>query len=187
MKDYARKNNDRNRVKPKKKSRRRISVVVVALGICIPLAMFLVRIIHSHSDDGNIVQSQPVKITQTSEKPKMTGVAAKHHEAEFDFYTLLPNMKVTNGNNASTKNKSKQATFVLEVATFLQSSDAQHLKTQLGLMGFNAFVQDYRVDHSVRYRVFVGPYNHFSNARVDQKRLRQQHLSSILRRLRTNS
>ena len=92
------------------------------------------------------------KNTTQSPKPKL------------DFYTVLPRIERILPDNpvppqTPTKEKSgEKAWYVLQVASYQSFNDADRLKAQLTINGFNAAVQKITIADKVYYRVRLGPF-----------------------------
>jgi len=85
----------------------------------------------------------------------------------FDFYNMLPKMEVVvpddeldqEPNAAPDSTPSAPATYLLQVGSFRRAEDAERLKAQLALLGFEAKVVSARISaQDTRYRVRSGPY-----------------------------
>ena len=85
----------------------------------------------------------------------------------FDFYNDLPNMEVLVPDEeldrepaaAPAAAAAAEARYLLQVGSFRRAADADRLKAQLALLGFEARVEMARVDGGEqRYRVRSGPY-----------------------------
>jgi cell division protein FtsN len=81
---------------------------------------------------------------------------------DLDFYTILPETESTvtvkEINDADIT--IKQESYFLQVGSFKNESDADNLKAQLALQGFEAIVQTANIpDKGIWHRVRVGPLN----------------------------
>ena len=84
----------------------------------------------------------------------------------FDFYTMLPKMEVVVPDDeldqepvAARGADDRPATYLVQVGSFRKTADADRLKAQLALLGFEAKVVSARISaRDVRYRVRSGPY-----------------------------
>lgn len=81
---------------------------------------------------------------------------------------------VTN-NSASSSNK-----YILQIAALANFKDADTLKAQLTLMGFNVAIKQSDDANKTLNHVEVGPYDSLTDANKAQQALQQQHISSIL-------
>ncbi len=81
-------------------------------------------------------------------------------EDKFDFYTILPKTEstVTEEEIAQTDITTKTENYFLQVGSFKSESDADNLKANLALQGFEAIVQTATIpEQGTWHRVRVGP------------------------------
>ena len=85
----------------------------------------------------------------------------------FDFYNMLPEMEVVVPDDAlddepATVTRSPstvRANYLVQVGSFRRTEDADRLKAQLALLGFESRVVAAKINaHETRYRVRSGPY-----------------------------
>jgi cell division protein FtsN len=111
---------------------------------------------------------------------------------KFDFYTVLPQTKpeVSINNITSTHipppNNSTSANnkYLLQVAAVKAFTDADKLKAQLILQGFDVSIQKIKIGDTVWHRVNVGPFNTLGLAQTNQANLRKLNINSILLKIR---
>jgi len=100
-----------------------------------------------------------------------TPPASKPEKPRYDFFTVLPEMEVvvpeqelkriakpspeTTNNGVFTGN---QDSYVLQVGSFQNVSDAEQMKARLALMGSAATVQTVTVNGQTWHRVRIGPF-----------------------------
>ncbi|MCK4869760.1 MAG: SPOR domain-containing protein, partial [Gammaproteobacteria bacterium] len=94
---------------------------------------------------------------------------------KFDFYTILPNEKI----KVMPVPKSG-VQYVLQIAVVKKFAEADRLKAELALLGFDAFVTKVKSRGGEINRVLVGPYFSKKAAVIDQRRLMQNQIKSIL-------
>ena len=70
--------------------------------------------------------------------------------------------------------------YLLQVASVRDYGQADAMKAQLILLGFNVAIQKITVGSTVWHRVTVGPYNSLTKAQIDQKSLRKNHFNSVV-------
>ena len=148
-------------------------------------------------------KEQPSKIVsnKTPIKPKE---ASKQNTPQFDFYTVSPNQKtpvktsqqtpVTTKATSSksipapvTTNKTtkkpvttKPINYTLQAASTKSFAEADSLKAQLILLGYNVKIKKIKVGSATWNRVDVGPYTSLSAAQAAQASLKKQQINSIL-------
>jgi cell division protein FtsN len=126
----------------------------------------------------NVTNEQPTQ-HQQSQRP------------QFEFYTILPSLVVDGDTPAqeakldlpkptdnSIQEPAKQ--YYVQVASLRKRSDAESLRAQLALLGFEAKITPSQLDSVTWNRVFVGPYSSQSLATKVQSDLKQQGLQAII-------
>ena len=103
-------------------------------------------------------QGKPAAAPRSAEVPPSP-------KPRFDFYTMLPKMEVVVPDDeldqepAAPASNAQPATYLVQVGSFRKAADADRLKAQLALLGFEARVASARISsHDTRYRVRSGPY-----------------------------
>lgn len=93
--------------------------------------------------------------------------------------TDLPKQPI---NPLTTEAKEKTAPYVIQAGSFRQLSQAEELKAQLALSGFEASIQTFKMGpKDTRYRVFIGPFTSKDKADFQQAQLEQtQPLHSVV-------
>ncbi len=104
----------------------------------------------------------------------------------FDYYSILPEMKVPGEDEHVTKTQTvKQHSeskdyFMIQAASFSKKQEADRMKAELLLSGYTASIKLFHKGHADWYRVMLGPYNDASQARFDQKRLSDNKIDTLL-------
>lgn len=140
---------------------------------------------------------------KTSKQQPEPGQAEFVEPPKFDFYTTLSDQPII-GNVASQPNPTadvedvelavsssethsthmkqqtlKSKVYLVQVAAVSKAKEADRLKAQLLLVGFDVSVKSYtREDQSLGYRVFLGPYSSKEQALAMQQKLAQSHITS---------
>ena len=74
--------------------------------------------------------------------------------------------------------------YILQLASFKNFSDADQLKAKLSLLGYNVSIQTINGANGEKWhRVRSGPYAQLSQAEQHRQQLQQQHINSILLKL----
>jgi cell division protein FtsN len=95
---------------------------------------------------------------------------AEQDKPHYDFFTVLPEMKVVvpeqdpkqdseQKNGQETAPEIESGTYLLQVGSFRQAGDAEHLKARLALIGIVARIQTVNVNEATWHRVRIGPVN----------------------------
>lgn len=118
---------------------------------------------------------QPGAETTTTETPAQGGplddeeVAPASDEppkSRYDFFTVLPEMEVVVPEQELAKKSqpaetaavaSDSGSYLLQVGSFRENSDAEQMKARLALLGISARIQSVTVNGATWHRVRVGP------------------------------
>lgn len=112
-------------------------------------------------------------------------VAAKNKPAnneiapKFDFYTLLSNDPKSDAAKKTSSNAVKEQ-YYLQIAAVKNFIDADRLRAQLTLLGFNVKISAFKAGKNVLNQISVGPYSSSKLAKIDQDRLKEKHINSLL-------
>lgn len=116
---------------------------------------------------GDWIGARPESLPQGRPAPARVEPQPVAPKPRFDFYNELPNMEVLVPDEeldreptaAPAAAAAAEARYLLQVGSFRRAADADRLKAQLALLGFEARVETARVDGGeLRYRVRSGPY-----------------------------
>jgi cell division protein FtsN len=167
----------------------------LTLGLTVALGVYLVD--HGYVDPGQLFGDGPVA---TGPVPKASSQVAR---PRFDFYTILPEMEVvvpeqpvtpTGGIPTPTPNPAPRPEiraqtaaaggYILQAGSFRSSGDADALKAQLALLGYQASVQTVTINRDTYHRVRLGPYADLEAANAARARLGNNAVSTLLLRLK---
>lgn len=130
-------------------------------------------VITDHTDGAPVEQRIVMEEAEEESKPR------------FDFYTLLPNLKVDVPDIATPpavkppkvaqpENSSNPLAFILQTGSFKTSEQAERLKATLALSGFESTIQTVTIPpDETWYRVYIGPFDTKSDALAMQQNLEQ--------------
>lgn len=160
-------------------SNRWLLTLLALLALSAGVAYFVRHeLVSSHQKiSGELVQikTRLRDMTQTAEAPK----------PKFEFYHVLPKMQVDVDDETKTttidSKKLAEHLYVIQVASVRNRHDADRLKAQLLLMGYDAHVNQVRFHHQIFNRVNVGPYANAKRARTDVLALRKTNHGAVLR------
>ncbi len=179
-------------------------IVWLFVGILIGLiisGIFYLR--GQHSTPVTINKLAPVKHETKKEdvdkavKPdqKQTPSNPQNLQTQFDFYNVLPNKsqepETTSAAPAAPQSQPASATtasstpatktangYAVQIATMSKASDADQLKAQLLLLGFDVNVTPAQKNGQTLQRVWIGPFTNKSDALGTQKQLQQNQITS---------
>ncbi len=128
------------------------------------------------------------------DSPKTKPVPAsdvKGTTPQFDFYKILPSMKVNVSEwEAEDKKESAPApddssVYILQVGSFEQYEAADEVKAKLALLGISAEIQRVVINgKDIRHRVRVGPYREQEKLNETRRRLLANGLDFMLLKLK---
>ena len=129
-----------------------------------------------------LLNQQKVKIAKVTKKISLPvkKPAETSPQPQFDFYTILPKEQVHVTDLATTKNSKDQ--YFLQIAAMANDADADHLKAELSLLGFDVYTKKIKKNNTVLTEINIGPYFSEQAAKADQKRLADNKIDSLLRK-----
>jgi cell division protein FtsN len=109
-------------------------------------------------------------------------------ENRFEFYEILPQFEVVvpedDAPRATAAARPRAAetpgTFLLQAGSFSAPADADRLKANLALLGFESHVQRVRIEDDVFNRVRIGPIGDIDAAKRTQRQLRDAGIDTLL-------
>lgn len=144
---------------------------------------------------GEWVGAKPDRPPQGKPAPARRAEMPPPPKPRFDFYTMLPKMEVVVPDDeldyeppASTRGAdSSPPTYLVQVGSFRKNADADRLKAQLALLGFEARVVSARISaRDTRYRVRSGPYRDKQALNKARKRLADNGFKGMVIRVDAN-
>ncbi len=132
----------------------------------------------------------PIVVTESDVAPLQEPTEdPENAKNRFDFYTLLPNLKVEMP-DVETPAQLRQAekpaqesplVYILQAGSFKVTDQAEKLKATLALNGFESQIQTVKIPpNETWYRVYIGPFPTKSEALVMQQNLKQNLASNSL-------
>ena len=109
-------------------------------------------------------------------------------ENRFEFYEILPQFEVVvpddDAPRATAAARPRPAetpgSFLLQAGSFSAPADADRLKANLALLGFESHVQRVRIEDDVFNRVRIGPIGDIDAAKRTQRQLREAGIDTLL-------
>jgi cell division protein FtsN len=166
--DYAK---DKQNAQHKRANKSKKSVWKLWLILVLSVIALIIYFFPSNKRDTSLTVKPEVKKTilvsvKSQPQPKTK------QQPQFDFYTVL-SKEPANPINKSANNNTTE--YVLQVATTNNSDETERIKSELGLLGFSAFIDG--------KHVVIGPYYSSDAAKDDQKKLQASNINSILYKL----
>ena len=125
---------------------------------------------------------------QQAKEPSRPRAASEQNR--FEFYEVLPQFEVvvpddTTGSaavaaTARARPAAAPGTFLLQAGSFSAAADADRLKANLALLGFESHVQRVTIEDDVFNRVRIGPIADLDAAKRTQRRLRDAGIDALL-------
>ncbi len=121
--------------------------------------------------------------------------AEKPPEPRFDFYTLLPEMEIVvpeqqirGKPEQGVRQVERPGTYYLQVGSFKNSEQADRLKAELAIKGFETVIQKVTIDNNQAtetwHRVRVGPYSELEGLNRARVKLKANGIESSLVRIK---
>ncbi|NKB46584.1 MAG: hypothetical protein GKR77_02245 [Legionellales bacterium] len=129
-------------------------------------------------------------LAQTRDLTSEQTSSTTHDTTRFEFYQLLPEMKVSTGVKPQQQESTSTSTvpsapppkieYLLQVASFRHLAEADSLKAQLILLGFDVAISTSQQQDITWYRVRLGPFATRPQAEDMRKALRKHQYDSLL-------
>ncbi|MBL1261979.1 MAG: SPOR domain-containing protein [Thiotrichaceae bacterium] len=162
------------------------------IGLVIALSAYLY--IQWNSPVSNVVVAPKAavdtKASATSRNP--SAIEAEPEKSRFDFYTLLPEMEIF----IPERDKEAQlrmpkikrpGTYLLQVGSFRNFSDADAFKAQLALKGLESKIQTITIDNnSTWHRVRIGPITEMPTLNQTRSQLRKNNIEFMLLKIKAD-
>jgi cell division protein FtsN len=114
----------------------------------------------------------------------------KPAENRFEFYEILPQYEVVVPDekppatgNARPRPAAAPGSYLLQAGSFSAAADADRMKANLALLGFESHVQRVTIDDDVFNRVRIGPISDLAAAERTQRQLRTAGYDTMLMRV----
>ena len=144
--------------------------LLLGVGASVGLTMYLKRADSPFAEnkvDRPIIENLSEKLSETKPAeenalPSNESPDTAKPDNKFDFYTILPETEstVTEKEIQESTLTVKKDNYFLQVGAFLTEEDADNMKAELALQGFEAVVQTATIpEKGVWHRVRVGPLN----------------------------
>ena len=111
-------------------------------------------------------------------------------KSRYDFFTVLPEMEVvvpeqelskkSQPKEAATVQQADKDSYLLQVGSFREKSDAEQMKARLALLGITTRIQTVTVNDATWHRVRVGPVSGARKADEIRKQLADNGIESLV-------
>jgi len=176
-KDYAKRQTRKTSKKRKSKKPKLHWKLWLLTLLLLGLFVFaLILLSHQKVKIAKVTKKISVPAKKVAKKPLATPT-----QPQFDFYTILPKEQV-NVATLSAANNAKDKYF-LQIAAMVNDADADHLKAELSLLGFDVYTKKIKTkNNTILTQIDIGPYFSEQAATADKKRLADNKIDSILRK-----
>jgi len=132
--------------------------------------------------------SEPAAQRETPRATRAATQQAAPAENRFEFYEILPQFEVVvpedDAPRATAAARPRPAetpgSFLLQAGSFSAAADADRLKANLALLGFESHVQRVRIEDDIFNRVRIGPIGTIDAAKRTQRQLRDAGFDTFL-------
>jgi cell division protein FtsN len=131
----------------------------------------------------------PPRTTSAPTRQAANPPRAAAEGTRFDFYEILPQFEVVVPEDdrsaavaatARPRPAAAPGSFLLQAGSFSAAADADRLKANLALLGFESHVQRVTIEDDVFNRVRIGPIGDLDTAKRTQRRLRDAGIDALL-------
>lgn len=193
--DFARSSShSRGRARGQSKPRSMMPPFLVGLTLGLAVAVGVYLVDHGYVSLEALLGEErttpPTPIPKTTEAPR----------PRFDFYTILPEMEVVIPEEPAAGVETPRPVapppsapaaasvpvsgYILQAGSFRSAGDADTLKAQLALLGYEASVQTVTINQDTYHRVRLGPFASRERADAARAQLAGNAVSTILLRLK---
>jgi cell division protein FtsN len=138
----------------------------------------------------SVATDEPTEQISPTGGDEVAPASNEPRKSPYDFFTVLPEMEVVVPEQ-ELKQKSQHAktpaaaqadssSYLLQVGSFRDNSDAEQLKARLALLGVTARIQSVTVNDATWHRVRVGPVNGLRAADDMRTRLSANGIESLV-------
>ena len=167
----------------------------IGIGLAaIVTAVFLYHNMRKHNKAPQTTVAAPAKTDHTTSKKHTASEEPAPEKPHYDFYTMLPNIKVFIPENDSDSGGSPppgegdtiddHGTYTLQVGSYRNLSDADRVKARLALLGIEADIYTVKVSDETWHRVVIGPYNNAGKLRQITTRLHKNNIKFMATKIR---
>lgn len=131
-------------------------VTGLALGLFVTLIVHLIKIAPEAAKAREIAAIEAREQAAADKKKKAE--QARKDKKHYDFYTMLPQEKVEVPKNPSAANAPAYYQFMLQTGAFNSVADADRVRADLIMQGFDAQIKSSTSDKGTSHRLIVGPF-----------------------------
>lgn len=162
----------------------RIGLIILAFLMIVVFAASLSYLAH---------QDKKPLARKNTHKVKLAKASHSSSKPHFEFYNILSQQEVVPQEASQHKKQATQVVqkhvrvnskknYVLQVASFKQRKEAEKLRAELILLGFNAKLKTIKNKGQKWRRVQVGPYKNMVALKRDRSRLKRNHYESLIQK-----
>ena len=185
-KDYAAKKSKRRnatRIEDVADSQGSFKIILMSTVFGVVLTLTGVYFYQNSSD----TQQEPEQVIAQETKPKPSAktrykaVPAEEIDNEFSYHESLKNKKieVETPELPQTTNSSERR-YIMQCGSFRSNADAERLRAQIGMNGFQARINKTSEQNGIWYRVQIGPYTSKRQADSDRHQLERNNVNGCI-------
>jgi len=137
-------------------------------------------------------KSAPMSSEKTKDQTDTPAPESAEDSRHYDFYDVLPKFEVVVPNQKKDPKKPGDSaagsidtpgTYVLQVGSWRNFTDADRVRAQLALQGIESNIQKVSVDSDTWHRVRVGPITDLNKLEDTRRKLREARIDAMVIRL----
>lgn len=156
---------------------------LMVLGIVLAAAFWFWR---GYQHEVAMRQTLP-PVSQAKPVPIVRNVAKEHpveneEAVQYQFYSMLPNIKVPNPDDSPNQAPGTQSGFWLQIGVYYTEHDAEAMQERAQLLGMEAIIWT-RISEQTNKTLFIvaiGPYEERAGAIAKQQELQKLKLDSVI-------
>jgi len=128
----------------------------LALGLFVTLIIYLVRIAPAAKRATELAAQE--QRTHKAQEKQQKAVEDRKKKTRYDFYTMLPQEQVEVPKDPDEGNEPAWYQFMLQTGAFSSVADADRVRAELIMQGFEAQIHSSTSDKGTLHRIIVGPF-----------------------------
>ena len=166
----------------------------LGLGLIVAIGVYLRAPSGTRAAEPKVAATAPEAAERPAPRPAPRASAPAGRSAEaanrFEFYEILPQLEVVVPDDAAPasagarpRHAEAPGSYLLQAGSFSAVADADRMKANLALLGFESHVQRVTIDDDVFNRVRIGPIGNLDAAQRTQRELRDAGYDTLLMRV----
>mgnify|MGYP001825847321 CR=1 FL=1 len=142
-----------------------------------------------------VSSNPPPATSENADSEELAPASGEQRKSQYDFFTVLPEMEVVVPEHELARKREQQQaeqasqpaletsdtnSYLLQVGSFRENSDAEEMKARMALLGVSARVQTVTVNGATWHRVRVGPVSGAQKADELRARLAANNIDRLV-------